>query len=363
MSEKILVVDDEDTLRLTLRTRLRAEKFDVQVAADGEEALTQMAKERFDLVLLDVKMPKMDGLEALGHMVKRFPESDVIMLTGFADFSTAIECLKKGAKDYLVKPIDSTELITRIRGSLRARASERAYRELQRQYTSTFLHDLLGPLGTIDSTIEHIMLGKSGPVAEDQQILLQYAGDLSGKLTSRVKDMIDLSQFEAGKVALQRTPVDVNALMGTICIRYKVLSKSKGIDFENSIGKDIPSVHCDFDKIAQVLNNVLDNAVKFTMQGGKIGIAVSFTQDDNGNGSILFSVRDTGVGIPENELPHVFNKYKELLTDKPSDMKRIVLGLAISKHIVEAHGGKIWAESEAGSGSTFNFTLPASKSA
>ena len=362
MSEKILVVDDEDTLRLTLRTRLRAEKFDVQVAVNGEDALTQMAKEKFDLVLLDVKMPKMDGLEALGHMVKRFPGTDVIMLTGFADFTTAIECLKKGAKDYLVKPIDSTELITRIRGSLRARASERAYHELQTQYMSTFLHDLLGPLGTIDSTIDHINLGKSGPVSDDQQVLLQYAGDLSQKITSRVKDMIDLSLFEAGKVSLQRTPVDLNALMGTICLRYKVLSKSKGIAFQNLIDKDIPTVNCDFDKIAQVLNNILDNAVKFTMQGGKIGISVSYARDEGGNGSVVFSVQDTGVGIAENELPHVFNKYKDMLVDKPSDMKKIVLGLAISKHIVEAHGGKIWAESEVGSGSKFTFSLPAIRS-
>ena len=88
----------------------------------------------------------MDGIETLGHIAKDYPWTEIIMLTGFADFSTAIECLKKGAKDYLVKPIEMTELITRVKATLRAKTSERAFRELQQRYMSTFFHDLLGPL-------------------------------------------------------------------------------------------------------------------------------------------------------------------------------------------------------------------------
>lgn len=360
MKAKILVVDDEETLRLTFRTRLKGEGFDVQVATDGLDALEKMKKETFDLVLLDIKMPRMDGIQTLDYIVKSYPETEVVMLTGFADFTTAIDCLKKGARDYLVKPVDSTELISRLRALLRAHASEKAYKQLQVQYMSTFLHDLLGPLTTIDSTFDYFMKGKAGSVTKDQQILLQYGGELAGKITKRVKDMIDLSQFEAGVVTLEKSPVDIAAFCETICIRYNILARAKGLELERSIDKTLPPISCDFDKVAQVFNSLLDNAIRYTMNG-KITVTVKKAPKelvDHTTDAVLFSIKDTGVGIPANEIPLVFNKYKEQLTQKPSEMRKTVLSLAVAKHIVDAHGGKIWVESEVGSGSTFSFILP-----
>lgn len=357
MSEKILVVDDEETLRLTLRTKLRVEGFEVQIAADGHEAMDKMANNAFDVVLLDVKMPRMDGIETLDHIVRTYPTTEVVMLTGFADFTTAIECLKKGAKDYLVKPIDTTELVSRLRALLRARTSERALKELQVQYMSTFLHDLLGPVTTIDSTLEHILEGKTGPVSKDQHILLKYGEELARKLTQRIRDMIDLSHFEAGTVQLKRTQVDIAALAETVYIRYDILARAKGLGFEKSIEKDLPAINCDFDKISQVLNCLLDNALKYTMSG-TVRLGVAKAPREQYGEAILCTVQDTGVGIPTDQLPVVFSKYKDFLLQKPPEMKKVVLSLAIAKHIVEAHKGKIWVESEPGSGSKFTFTVP-----
>lgn len=361
MSEKILLVDDEETLRLTMKMLLQSSGFDVEAAADGEEALDKLKQNAFDVVLLDVNMPRMGGIEALELITQTYPKTEVMMLTGFADFTTAVECLKKGAKDYLVKPIETTELITRLKSLLRARASEHALLELQQQYMSTFLHDLLGPLNTVDLTIDHVMEGKSGTVSKEQAVLLRYAGELANKMVKRIKDMIDLSQFEAGKIKLESKPVDIGTFAETVCIRYEILARAKELKLNKSIDKKLPTISCDFDKIAQVLNSILDNAIKYSLSGGTISIAVSKTKkaDQNGEGDyILFSIEDSGMGIPPDELPLVFNKYKEQLTNKPADLKTSLLSLAISKHIVEAHGGKIWVESEAGKGSTFSFTLP-----
>ena len=205
MKDKILIVDDEDSLRMTLKLRLQSAEFDVSTAKDGEEALAMLKDATVDLVLLDINMPNMDGIETLGHITEDYPSIEIIMLTGFADFSTAIECLKKGAKDYLVKPIEMTELITRVKSTLRAKTSERAYRDLQQRFMSTFFHDLLGPLSTVDSTIEHLLEGRSGNVSKEQAVLLRYAAELTDKMSERVKGMIDLSQFEAGLVSLKRS--------------------------------------------------------------------------------------------------------------------------------------------------------------
>jgi two-component system sensor histidine kinase ResE len=247
-----------------------------------------------------------------------------------------------------------------LRSLLRARASERALKELQIQYMSTFLHDLLGPVTTMDSTVEHILQGKAGTVSKDQQILLQYGGELAGKLAQKIKDMIDLSLFEAGSVKLKRTVVDFAALAETICTRYSILARAKGLKLEKSIDRDLPHVNCDFDKIVQVLNCFLDNALKYTMSG-KINIAMSKAPKElalTNSQSILCSVQDTGIGIPHDQIPLVFSKYKELMVKKPPEMKKVVLSLAIAKHIVDAHKGKIWVDSEAGSGTKFSFILP-----
>jgi signal transduction histidine kinase len=361
MKDKILIVDDEDSLRMTLKMRLQSSNLDVEVAADGEEALDVMKEFVADLVLLDINMPKMDGIETLGHLAELYPTTEVIMLTGFADFSTAIECLKKGAKDYLVKPIEVTELITRVKSTLRAKNSERAFQQLQQQYMSTFFHDMLGPITTVDSTIEHVIEGKSGSVSNDQAVLLRYAGELSDKMVTRIKDMIDLSQFEAGLVRLECKPLDIGIFAEMMCIRYEILAKSKGIKLVKKFEKDLPAVNFDFDKIAQVVNNILDNAIKYSQRDGTISITVSKKDQEEVKRKkeyVMFAIKDSGVGIPAEELPLVFNKYKEQLTPKPSHLKTTVLSLAISKYIVEAHGGKIWVESEIAKGSTFSFTLP-----
>ncbi len=361
MNDRILVVDDEDSLRMTLKLRLQPAGFDVEVAADGEEALAKLKASPVDLILLDINMPRMDGIETLGHVSKLYPSTEVIMLTGFADFSTAIECLKKGAKDYLVKPIEMTELITRVQATLRAKTSERAFHELQQRYMSTFFHDLLGPLTTVDSTIEHLLEGKSGAVSKEQAVLLKYAGELSDKMVHRVKEMIDLSQFEAGMVPLNCKPTDVSVFAEMMCIRYEILAKAKEVKLLKKIEKNLPMVNFDFDKVAQVFNSILNNAIKYSLRDGTITITVakkSETEHGVKKHHVLFVVKDSGVGIRPDELPLVFNKYKEQLDSKPVDLKTTVLGLAISRHIVEAHGGKIWVESEVGKGSTFSFTLP-----
>lgn len=188
MPERILIVDDEETLRLSMKARLETAGFVAEVAENGEEALGKMKHEEFDVVLMDIKMPGMGGIEALRLFNELFPKTDVVMLTGFADFSTAIECLKLGAKDYLVKPVDATELVARLRSLVRSRSSERALLETRRSFLSMLYIDLLGPLRSARESVERV-LKSNAKLSSDQREELSNALAQCEKMIARIQDM------------------------------------------------------------------------------------------------------------------------------------------------------------------------------
>ncbi len=188
MPERILIVDDEETLRLSMKARLETAGFVADVAENGEEALGKMKHEEFDVVLMDIKMPGMGGIEALRLFNELFPKTDVVMLTGFADFSTAIECLKLGAKDYLVKPVDATELVARLRSLVRSRSSERALQETRRAFLSMLYIDLLGPLRSARESVERV-LKSNAKLSNDQREELSNALAQCEKMIGRIQEM------------------------------------------------------------------------------------------------------------------------------------------------------------------------------
>lgn len=199
MDDKILVVDDEESLRLTLKLKLKAAGFDVDVAEDGEACLEKLKDQKFSAVLLDINMPRMSGIDALAIIRQQYPQVETIMLTGFADFTTAIECLKNGARDYLVKPIDTTELITRLKSILRSKSSERALFEVQRQYSSIFFNDMLAPLKDMSNSLDKALKMKAKSDATQHDKLVRDVRDRCDKIAKEIQMLLDFSQTEIEK--------------------------------------------------------------------------------------------------------------------------------------------------------------------
>jgi len=201
MNERILVVDDEESLRLSLKFKLKSAGFDVDVATDGEDAVEKLKKKPADVVLLDINMPRMSGIEALNYIRQTYPKTEAIMLTGFADFSTAIECLKMGARDYLVKPVDTTELVTRVRSLIRSRSSERALQQVQEQYSAVVMNDLIDPLHKIQGMLDQASKLSSDGDAKERKKLLTSARELTNKMEQKLQQLMDLTK-EAAKSAV-----------------------------------------------------------------------------------------------------------------------------------------------------------------
>lgn len=362
MNGSILVVDDEETLRLTMKSRLQAKGFQVDIAADGEEALEKLRERVFDVMLLDINMPRLNGIQVLNFVTEAYPSTEVIMLTGFADFSTAIECLKSGAKDYLVKPIDTTELITRLNAILRARASERALRECVEERLSTSGYELLGPLNTIGSIIQHLTKSRGSVASKENGELLRYAGELSRSMAEKMKNSLVLSQLSVDIVHLNSQKVDLAAFIQSVCHRYAVLAKSDGLKFQKKIEGKLSNIKFDPAKIEQVLNNILELALQHPSKRGTITLRIvadTVRSTPQGDARVaLFSVEGMGARIKKDEIRELFEKRDGKLTKIPPETGTTLLGLAISRNIVAAHGGSIWTEEDKERDIVISFTLP-----
>ena len=228
--------------------------------------------------------------------------------------------------------------------------------KLQADFTAMIAHDLRSPLMNIMGTAEVMTDGMFGPVSEEQKRWLAKIRGNSRALMDLVSDFLDVTKLEAGYVDVRKEAVELRRLIQKSVEDYALLAQDKKIALTANVDPALPTINVDPRRLDQVLTNLISNALKFTAEGGKVevgGARVNATQAN-------VWVRDSGNGIPADELGHLFAKYRQCSNARVSDQKGTGLGLVICKMIVEAHGGKIWVESQEGKGSTFYFSLPLS---
>jgi signal transduction histidine kinase/sensor domain CHASE-containing protein len=226
--------------------------------------------------------------------------------------------------------------------------------KLQADFTAMIAHDLRSPLSNIMSIAEMMGGELFGTVNEEQKNWLNRMRNNATGLVQLVSDFLDISKLEAGRIELSRKPTNIEDLVQNTIEDHQPVAKSKRIDLICQIDASLPAIRADARRLDQVLNNLLSNALKFTGEGGAIQIRV---RPENSSG-VMVQVQDSGVGIPQNEIANLFQKYRQTSSAAVSAQKGTGLGLVICKMIVEAHGGKIWVESEEGKGAIFTFTLP-----
>jgi signal transduction histidine kinase len=234
-----------------------------------------------------------------------------------------------------------------------ARELERA-NKLQADFSAMIAHDLRSPLMNITGVVEVMMDGMFGKVTEEQKKWLLRVQANSRSLIDLVSDFLDVSKLESGYVGISRELVDLAELIERGVENYRVLTLDKRISLTASIDSALPSVQADPRRLDQVLSNLISNAVKFTAEGGDIEVGAVLANE----ALVHVWVKDNGAGIAAEEIGEIFEKYRQGGNVKRSAHAGTGLGLVICKMIVEAHGGRIWAESREGKGSTFFFSLP-----
>ena len=230
----------------------------------------------------------------------------------------------------------------------------RALDKMKSDFFSSMSHELRTPLTSIKEGINLLKEGAGGTIPERQKRLLTILTLETNRLIELVNSLLDLSKMEAGMMNYTVERGTLSPLIDRAMIEIVPLVESKNIRVERNGFDRLPILRMDNERILQVLRNLIGNAVKFTPEGGRVIISARLT--DHG---IEVSVADTGPGIPPENLTTVFNKYQQATTAGSYRIKGTGLGLSIAKHIVSSHGGRIWAESKPGEGSTFIFVLPA----
>jgi len=221
---------------------------------------------------------------------------------------------------------------------------------VRRDFVSNLSHELRTPLASLKALAETLQGGALDDPPAARRFIDQIHTEVDA-LTQMVTELLELSRIESGRLSLDLEPVAAYDLLDSASERMQVQAERAGLSLRVECAKDLPKVRIDSQRLEQVLVNLIHNAVKFTRAGGEV---VLFAEADYG--FVRFAIRDTGVGIPSDEVTRIFERFYRV--DKSRTGSGTGLGLSIAKHIVEAHGGKIWVESREGEGSTFYFTIP-----
>ena len=363
----LLVVDDDANNRDVLSRRLHRQGHEVETATSGAEALELMRATAFDLVLLDIMMPDMDGYEVLGR-IKTDPllsHIPVIMISALNELQSVVRCISAGAEDYLAKPFEPVLLQARIGACLekkRGRDRETVlYEQLQENYSrlqkleqlrddmrNMIVHDLRTPLTSVIVGVQ--MLGSHGTLTDTQREMMAIAVSGGNTLLGLINDILDVEKMEDGSTSLSYAELSAAALVGGALEQVASLAELEGTQLVTDVAPGLPPFAGDENKLSRTLVNLIGNAIKFTHAG-----TVTVTASEDGAGNVRFAVHDTGKGIPAEAFERVFEKFGQV---DGHNKVGTGLGLAFCKLAVEAHGGRIGVESAPGAGSTFWFTIP-----
>ncbi len=387
MGEKILIVDDERVILDLTSMILRSRGYQVVTAENGLEGLEEIRRASPPLVLLDYMMPGMDGLTTLRKVREEFPDTYVIMFTGKGSEEIAVELMKAGASDYILKPFNNQDLVDRIENVLRIRRIElsnrdlreerelllrqiegwnqelerrvaETTRELEQAHSEVLQAEKLGTLGHLSAGMAHEVRNPLNSIGLFAQILksaLEGDEEKQGWLDKILKEIeridgILIKLLNASKrPRYELSQVSIAAVIDGVLETFQDQIAARGIEVKRDYVALPPPLEADQGEIEQIFSNLFANSLYEMEQGGTLTIRLD--RDERG---ILLEVADTGSGIPEENLRKIFDPF---FTTKP---RGTGFGLSVVLRIVKSYGGKISVKSEIGRGSVFHIEIPQS---
>jgi two-component system sensor histidine kinase/response regulator len=367
----VLIVDDQPTNLEVLSRLLSDNGYRVRAVTSGARAVEAALLLPPDCILLDIAMPGMDGFETCDRL-RRSPGLEtvpIIFVTAFDDHERKLEAFQVGGRDYVSKPFQAEEVLARVRAHVQLSRMERELREhnarlvqanaqleqvntMRARLSAMLIHDLKSPLTVIGTALS--------PDVEIDDELLESARISYDKMLRLVQELLELFRTEQLGSQLQKQPIELEQLVETTLAGIRHVARRRGIQLSLRQLASVPQLVVDPEKLDRVLSNLLENAIKYTPEGGKVTVTVGTEEGrgvEEGVSFALLSVTDTGPGIPAEELPYIFDPYRQRM-GQTSERGSVGLGLSIVRRLVAAHGGRIRVQSRVGVGSEFAILLP-----
>jgi len=340
----VLIVDDEEAIRDSCRQALSKSGYECHIAIDGIEGLHLANQVDPDVILLDLMMPGID----------------CIVITGYATIESAVDAMKRGAFDFLPKPFTPEELRLIVargleqRRLLRETAALREEKERMKQYFITIVaHELRSPLLLVKQYLDLIVGGKMGSIDDTAREMLQGAhGTLKG-LLNIIADWLELSRINAGDIAGGLEETDVWPILAAVIEDMRPFADEKGVTLRLDPPPERTKIRAHAESLTVVFKNLVSNAIKYNRPKGSVVLEGRAT-----NGSLRVDVRDTGMGIPDEEIPFIFEDFFRVKSSKTAEIPGTGLGLSIVKKIVEGHHGSVEVASKQDEGTAFSVYLP-----
>lgn len=362
---RVLVVDDSYSARQFLSRLLTSAGATVVEAENGEQGLAAWQSQGpFDLILLDLILPDRDGIQVLQQIREQDQQATVVIITGQGGVRSAVAAVQFGADGYIEKHTlavgdQYVEFFYQLSTAMKLRAGLVAQAQLERvrrDFYAMITHDLRNPAGAILQILRLALKGDLGPMTAEMREMLELAADAAQRQMALINDFLDYEKIGAGMLRLHWSEV----VLQEVVQKALPISQAQARLREQRLQVELPDaplrLRGDFDRLVQVVDNLLANAIKYTPRGGQITLRL---YPDPAARQAVIEVSDTGLGIDPEHLPYLFTRYQRIPGTDRRAISGTGLGLLIVKEVVEAHGGTVSAASAGrGQGSTFTVRLP-----
>ncbi|MEK7743285.1 MAG: response regulator [Elusimicrobiota bacterium] len=368
----ILIVDDEEPVRRVCERMLRESGLEVRTEGSAQAALSALNARSFDCVLTDLQMPgSMDGVGLVSEIHRLSPRTAVVVMTGEPTVATAVTALKAGACEYLPKPFQTAHLVDVVRHQIeKARLSreldrerfqrlelEAMYAELQKvermkdAFLSRLNHEFRTPLAAVSMSAE--LLCSGGLSAQECRRLGEVIRGRIGRLAATVEDLLLFSETRSGKVELKPEDMDLRVLAEECLQELRPLQEESGLRAEVDFEPGSSAFRGDRGLLRRAFRHLLLNAIRFNRPGGTLKV-----EGRREDGRVVVRFSDSGLGLPEGAIEKLFDGFYQAASHLTRKVGGLGLGLALTRRIVEAHGGAVGVESTEGSGSVFSVAFP-----
>jgi len=396
----VLIIDDDTALleALPQTLKLRMQGVVVKTCNSAGAALTQIAAVDFDVIVSDIKMPGMDGLALLSEIRNLRPQTPTLLITGHGEHDLAVQALRRGAYDFIQKPIDREYFVASLSRAIQMRQLSRQVEQQQQalmehadslerivkertqelreanrikdEFLATLSHELRTPLNAILGWSQLLRQRQLSPIAIDRALeVIERNAKLQTQL---IDDLLDVSRIITGKLRLETHPVELVPIIEAAIDAMHPAAAAKDIQLTFNAHPSAIPIRGDKNRLQQILWNLLSNAIKFTPEGGQVVVGLEQVENGGGEGDrdkslgpspsssyARITVRDSGRGISPNFLPYVFDRFRQEESTTTRSQGGLGLGLAIVRHLVELHGGTVEVASLGEEqGSTFTVQLP-----